>query len=230
MHDFDDSNYLRLCAGGVLLFFIYVLLLVAKVCHVELAVAGVQRFIDYFLIGISFFLSLPILLECVLFLGYVLFYFFYAPGLIGGFLLFLASLFVLVAKLPAPMIHHELLLPWGCSMRFLGYVVAGFVLIRLFLSGFCAYKIKTSNFLDCHDLLISFSCLIRPLCFFGLYVCAYHFWSGMSPSPACIVWSYFFFFLYLCLEGLICVFSFLKYLLGAPSFPEDEQIVTDKRE
>jgi len=211
--DADEPNYSWIGVGVVLLFLVYVLLLVAKVCHVELAVTGVQRFIDYLLL-VPFCLLLCLLLVCCLAgLAYVLlFEIVWGAGNLSTTLLFLTSLFVLMAKLPAPMIHHELLVPWGCSMRLLGYLVAGFIPIRLFLSCLCAYKIKAIYYLDFNDLLIALVCLVRLLCFSGLYFSAYHFCSGMSPSPACIVWSYFFFFLYLCLEGLVCGFSFLRYL------------------
>ena len=208
MHDFDDLyDYPWLQTGIVLFFFVYVLLLVAKVCHVELATGSVQQLIDSFLLITSCLL----LFSCLAVFTYILLCeIAWGIGNLSTTLLFLASLFVLVAKLPVPMIQHKLLLPWGCSMSVLGYLVTGFILTRIFFFGY-RFIIKKASWLKRDEFAIVLICLIRPLCFFCLYVCAYHAWAGLAPSPACLVWSYLLFFLYLCLEGVLCLVSFFNF-------------------
>lgn len=142
--------------------------------------------------------------------GWVLFWeMSWGTVLISTTLLLLASLFVLVAKLPAFMTQHQPPLLFGDSMSVLGYLLAGVILFRIFSFGYFFFAWK-SYWMEYNKFAFVLFYLIKPIFYFVIYAYVYQAYAELALSPACVAWSYLLFFLCLCIEGaLTCRFPFL---------------------
>ncbi|MGL9972001.1 hypothetical protein [Enterococcus sp. DIV1420a] len=195
--------------GGVYFSFLaYILLLIAKVCHVEITIGNVQQYIDSFLLITSCLLLIPLIIYLV---WCLLCDIFWGAGLISTTLLFLTSLFVLVAKLPAFMTQYQPPLLFGGSMSVLGYLLVGVILFRIFSFVYHSF-VEKPYWMEYDKFAFVLICLIKPICYFALYVYAYQAYAELALSPACVAWSYLLFFICLCIEGALCLFYSLSFI------------------
>ncbi|EAK8385914.1 hypothetical protein CIC46_10225 [Listeria monocytogenes] len=194
--------------GGVCVSFLaYILLLIAKVCHVEIAIGNVQQYIDYFLLITPCLLLIPLTIYFV----WCLLCDILGGALISTTLLFLASLFFLVAKLPASMTQHQPPLLFGGSMSVLGYLFAGVILFRIFFFGY-DFFVEKSYWVEYGKFAFVLTYLIKPICYFTIYAYVYQAYAELALSPACVAWSYLLFFICLCIEGVLCLFYSLSFI------------------